>query len=308
MFNDEMYSEAPSEESVTAGEVLVPDEVNGGAEAEQENEAEAAMSLTDTQEASEAAIEAAASETDANIPNDAEAAVSEADNAAEDASAEADEAKAVEQAEEVKNEKPKQKRNRISRSAPKPVLDENGNVIERLSTEKAMQVLEAILFANGDEVYYEQYAKIIGYSVKEAKEIVETYAKLYDNGAFPRGIRLTCYEKCCQLSTCPELGEYVTKMIGIRGEPQLSNAAMETLAIIAYNQPVTRAYVEQVRRVDSTRPITVLLDRELIEEVGRLEVIGRPRLFGVTQNFFRTFGISSLDELPALELFGIDNA
>lgn len=208
--------------------------------------------------------------------------------------------------EKEQENKPKQRRKKEKKDTPQPILDENGNVIERLSADKAMRVLEAVLFANGDEVYYDQYAKLIGYTVKEAKGIVETYAKLYDNGAFPRGIRLMCYDKCCQLSTFPELGEYVTKMIGIRGEPQLSNAAMETLAIIAYNQPVTRAYIEQVRKVDSTRPITVLLDRELIEEVGRLEVIGRPRLFGVTQNFFRTFGISSLEELPALDLFGVE--
>jgi len=206
----------------------------------------------------------------------------------------------------TEGEKTKQKRHRSSRNSPKPILDENGNVIERLSTEKAMRVLEAILFANGDEVYYDQFARIIGYTTKEAKGVAETYAKLYDNGAFPRGIRLVCYDKCCQLSTCPDMSEYVTKMIGVRGEPQLSNAAMETLAIVAYNQPVTRAYIEQVRGVDSTRPITVLLDRELIEEVGRLEVIGRPRLFGVTQTFFRTFGISSLEELPSLDLFGAE--
>ena len=203
-------------------------------------------------------------------------------------------------------EKKKAPKSRSAKKEPKPILDENGNVIERLSTEKAMRVLEAILFANGDEVYYEQLARIVGYTVKEAKGLVETYAKLYDNGAFPRGIRLVCYEKCCQLSTCPDMSEYVTKMIGVRGEPQLSNAAMETLTIVAYNQPVTRAYIEQVRGVDSTRPITVLLDRELIEEVGRLEVIGRPRLFGVTQEFFKTFGISSLEELPSLELFGVE--
>ena len=202
--------------------------------------------------------------------------------------------------------KPKQKRNRSSRNTPKPILDENGNVIERLSTEKAMRVLEAILFANGDEVYYDQFARIIGYTTKEAKSIVDTYAKLYDNGAFPRGIRLVCYEKCCQLSTHPDMSEYVKKMIGVRGEPQLSNAALETLAIIAYHQPITRAYVEQVRGVDSTRPITVLLDRELIEEVGRLEALGRPRLFGVTQNFFKTFGITSIEDLPSLDLFGTD--
>lgn len=305
MFNDEIYSETPNEESVTIEKTSEPVTANEVTEAEHKNETESGTSLTD-KELSETNTEAAVSETDAERTG-AEADISET-QAPENASVPADNENAADKTEKVKTEKPKQKRNRISRNAPKPVLDENGNVIERLSTEKAMQVLEAILFANGDEVYYEQYAKIIGYSVKEAKGIVETYAKLYDNGAFPRGIRLTCYEKCCQLSTCPELGEYVTKMIGIRGEPQLSNAAMETLAIIAYNQPVTRAYVEQVRRVDSTRPITVLLDRELIEEVGRLDVIGRPRLFGVTQNFFRTFGISSLDELPALELFGIDNA
>lgn len=179
--------------------------------------------------------------------------------------------------------------------------------VEKMSREKAMQVLEAIMFANGDEVYYDQFAKIIGYSVKEAIKIVDAYAQLYDTDAFPRGIKLVKYEKCCQLTTKAELGEYVTQMIGIRGEPQLSPAAMETLAIVAYNQPVTRAYIEQVRRVDSTRPITVLLDRELIEEKGRLDVIGRPRLFGTTQNFLRTFGISSLAELPSLDLFSVDN-
>lgn len=178
--------------------------------------------------------------------------------------------------------------------------------VVKMSQEQAMRVLEAIMFANGDEVYYDQFAKIIGYSVKEAIKVVDAYAQLYDTEAFPRGIRLVKYDKCCQLTTCPELGEYVTQMVGIRGEPQLSPAAMETLAIIAYNQPVTRAYIEQVRRVDSTRPITVLLDRELIEEKGRLEVIGRPRLFGTTQNFLRTFGITSLAELPSLDLFSID--
>lgn len=261
-----------------------------------------------------------ASESDDGVPADTTGDDSDGDDVTDgegatggDATADAEgnveaegEGEAGTESEGEKLQKPKQKRNRVSRNAPKPILDENGNVIERLSSEKAMSVLEAILFANGDEVYYDQLAKIIGYPVKEAKQLAETYAKLYDNGAFPRGIRLMCYEKCCQLSTLPELGEYVTKMIGIKGEPQLSNAAMETLAIIAYNQPVTRAYIEQVRGVDSTRPITVLLDRELIEEVGRLEVIGRPRLFGVTQSFFRTFGISSLEELPSLDLFGME--
>ena len=177
---------------------------------------------------------------------------------------------------------------------------------EKMPKTEAMRVLEAIMFANGDEVYYDQFAKIIGYTTKEAIKIVDAYAKMYDSGSMPRGIRFVKYDKCCQLTTAPDLGEYVTQMIGIRGEPQLSAAAMETLAIVAYNQPVTRAYIEQVRRVDSTRPIAVLLDRELIEEKGRLEVIGRPRLFGTTQNFLKTFGITSLDALPSLDLFAVE--
>ncbi len=173
----------------------------------------------------------------------------------------------------------------------------------KLDDAQAMRVLEAILFANGDEVYYDQFAKIAGLSTKEAIRIADELEKIYNSDLYPRGIRLVKYDKCCQLTTCPDLGEFVTQMVGIRGEPQLSSAALETLAIIAYNQPVTRAYVEQVRGVDCTRPITTLLDRELIEERGRLDVIGRPRLFGTTQTFLRTFGIGSLSELPTLELF-----
>ncbi len=220
-----------------------------------------------------------------------------------------------EKIEEVKKEIEEAKKNEesaedaqpVGRAAAKKRTAENQSPdeppVEKLDDKKAMRVLEAILFANGDEVYYDQFAKIAGLSLKEATRIAEELEKVYNAEFYPRGIRLVIYDKCCQLSTCPDLGEYVTKMVGIRGEPQLSAAALETLAIIAYNQPVTRAYVEQVRGVDCTRPITSLLDRELIEERGRLDVIGRPRLFGTTQTFLRTFGINSLSDLPTLELF-----
>ncbi len=191
----------------------------------------------------------------------------------------------------------------VGRAAVKNQQTEEETPVVKLDDKTAMRVLEAILFANGDEVYYDQFAKIAGLTNKEAVKIAEELEKIYNAELYPRGIRLVRYDKCCQLTTCPDLGEYVTKMVGIRGEPQLSAAALETLAIIAYNQPVTRAYVEQVRGVDCTRPITTLLDRELIEERGRLDVIGRPRLFGTTQTFLRTFGIGSLSELPTLELF-----
>ena len=123
---------------------------------------------------------------------------------------------------------------------------------------------------------------------------------MYDSGSLPRGIRFVKYDKCCQLTTAPDLGEYVTQMIGIRGEPQLSAAAMETLAIVAYNQPVTRAYIEQVRGVDCSGVVSTLLEKNLIEEKGRLELPGRPLLYGTTNNFLRCFSLESLSDLPPL--------
>ena len=95
--------------------------------------------------------------------------------------------------------------------------------------------------------------------------------------------------------------DYVKAALGIRDGGNLSRASLETLAIIAYNQPVTRSYIEQVRGADSSYSVGVLAEKELIEEVGRLEVPGRPRLYGTTEKFLRIFGLSSIEELPPIK-------
>ena len=107
-------------------------------------------------------------------------------------------------------------------------------------------------------------------------------------------------ENSYQLCSAPEFAEYVRKTLESRKPARLSQPALEVLAIIAYHQPVTRAYVDQVRGVDSSYTVGLLLERELIEEAGRLQVPGRPVLFRTTKNFLRTFGMSTLEELPEL--------
>ena len=116
-----------------------------------------------------------------------------------------------------------------------------------------------------------------------------------------RGIQLLILGNACQLVTKEVYADYVKAALGVRDGGNLSKASLETLAIIAYNQPATRSYVEQVRGVDSSYSIGVLLEHELIEEKGRLDVPGRPRLYGTTEAFLRTFGLSAPDELPPLE-------
>ena len=116
-----------------------------------------------------------------------------------------------------------------------------------------------------------------------------------------RGIQLLILGNACQLVTKEVYADYVKAALGVRDGGNLSKASLETLAIIAYNQPATRSYVEQVRGVDSSYSIGVLLEHELIEEKGRLDVPGRPRLYGTTEAFLRTFGLSTPDELPPLE-------
>ena len=162
----------------------------------------------------------------------------------------------------------------------------------------------AVLFASGEPIPVSRLAQVFDCDDAAAHWMMRRVMDYFDEEESP--LQVLRLDDQYQMSTREEFQEAVKKALEIKKSQPLSQAAMEVLAIVAYNQPVTRAYVEQVRRVDSTRPITVLLDRELIEERGRLDVIGRPRLFGTTQNFLKTFGISSLAELPSLDLFNID--
>lgn len=159
-------------------------------------------------------------------------------------------------------------------------------------------VIEGILFAAGDPVPVER----ICLTLEQDKETVDAVCqRLADNYSYDRrGIRLVRLENSWQMCSAPEYADYIRRTLENRKPAKLSQPALEVLAIIAYFQPVTRAYVDQVRGVDSSYTVGLLLERELIEEAGRLAVPGRPILYRTTKNFLRSFGMSDLEELPEL--------
>ena len=161
------------------------------------------------------------------------------------------------------------------------------------------RIIEAILFAAGEPVEASRLAMAAECDPDE----VETAAKtLMDRLAFERrGIRVVRLENAYQMCSSTEMSGYITKALETRKPPKLSASQLETLTIIAYYQPATKAYVEQIRGVDSSYSVGALLNKHLIEECGRLNVPGRPILYRTTADFLRTFGLESLDELPKIE-------
>lgn len=158
--------------------------------------------------------------------------------------------------------------------------------------------LEGVLFAAGEPVAVERLC--LGLEV-DRPTLDEMAKKLADQYSFQRrGVRLLKLDTSYQLCSAPEYAEYIRRVLESRKPPKLSQSALEVLAVIAYYQPVTRAYVDQVRGVDSAYTVGLLLDRELIEECGRLAVPGRPILYRTTKQFLRCFDLKSLDELPEL--------
>lgn len=158
--------------------------------------------------------------------------------------------------------------------------------------------MESILFAAGDPVGVERLCLALELDRATVEAVAQ---KLMDDYSYHRrGLRLVRMESSYQLCSAPEYAGYVRKAFESRRPPRLSPPALEVLAIIAYYQPTTRAYVDQVRGVDSSYTVGLLLDRELIEECGRLAVPGRPILYRTTPIFLRSFGLSSLEELPEL--------
>ena len=154
------------------------------------------------------------------------------------------------------------------------------------------------MFAAGEPVGVERLCLALGIDRAEADAVAQRLMDFYSYER--RGIRLLRLDTSYQLCSAPEYADLIRKAFGSRKPPKLSPPALEVLAVIAYYQPTTRAYVDQVRGVDSSYTVGLLLDRELIEECGRLAVPGRPILYRTTQNFLRTFGLSSLEELPKL--------
>ena len=165
--------------------------------------------------------------------------------------------------------------------------------------------LEAILFASGDPVPAERIALILDCSPDSVLEAGRELAEEYE--AAGRGIQLVRLNDSLQLHSAPEYALEITRALEQRRAPKLSQASLEVLAIVAYYQPVTRAYIEQMRGLDSSYTVGVLADRGLIEPCGHLETVGRPTLYRTTDLFLRTMGVSSLEELPPLpEVTGSD--
>lgn len=156
--------------------------------------------------------------------------------------------------------------------------------------------VEAILFASGDSVAVDRIATALEINNKEAKRILDELVCEY-NG-MERGITIIKLDDAYQMVSRKEYAKEIRTVMDLRRNTPLSQAALEVLAVIAYNQPVTKAFVEQVRGVDCSGVIGSLTAKDLIEEKGRLELPGRPLIYGTTENFLRCFSLSSLEDLP----------
>lgn len=169
-----------------------------------------------------------------------------------------------------------------------------------MEPEEIKRAVEAILFAAGDPVGMERMALAIGVGADQVetalKELMDTYS--FER----RGMRIIRLEDAYQMVSAQEMSDIITRALETRKPPKLSASALETLTVIAYYQPTTKAFVEQLRGVDSSYTISALLNKKLIEEQGRLSVPGRPILYGTTPDFLRTFGLGSLEELPEVDL------
>lgn len=173
-------------------------------------------------------------------------------------------------------------------------------VICHLEHNEIQRAIMAILFAAGEPVD----VKRLSFSLEVDEDIIHREAQsLMDTLSYNRsGIRILRLENAYQMCSSGEMAGFVTKTLETRKPPKLSPSQLETLTIIAYYQPATKAYVEQLRGVDSSYSVSALLTKKLIEECGRLNVPGRPILYRTTPDFLRTFGLQSLEELPEIEL------
>lgn len=168
-----------------------------------------------------------------------------------------------------------------------------------MELEQLQRIIEAILFAAGERVEVSRLAQTLE---TDPQDIVKAADALADQLAYDRrGIRILRLEQGYQMVSSGEMADYITKALETRKPPKLSSSQLETLTIVAYYQPATKAMVEQIRGADSSYSVAALLNKKLIEEAGRLNVPGRPIQYKTTPDFLRTFGLSSLEELPPID-------
>ncbi len=165
-----------------------------------------------------------------------------------------------------------------------------------MKNNELMGKIEAILFAGGEPVALDRIAQVLGVRTYAVEEILAALKKKYNTRN--SGIHLLVLGDAAQFCTNPAFIEPVRAALDLKRNTPLSQAAMEVLAVVAYNQPVTKAFVEQVRGVDCSGVVGSLVQKGLLEERGRLELPGRPLLYGTTENFLRCFQLSSIDQLP----------
>ena len=165
-------------------------------------------------------------------------------------------------------------------------------------SDELLRITEAIIFANGDPVTAQRIAIGAGVSAAEAHAAAKKLQRIYAvrDGA----LEILTLNGAYQLAVKSDYSEHIRKTLDEKKNTALSNAAMETLAIAAYNQPVTKSFIENVRGVDSSGVVNSLVEKELLEECGRLELPGRPIAYRTTDNFLRCFKLSSLDDLPEI--------
>ena len=167
-----------------------------------------------------------------------------------------------------------------------------------MNSDELISAIEAILFAAGEPITAARVAQVLGEDTETIHRCAKELQTAYEESG--SGIRLVRMNDSLQLCSAPEFSTYVLRALEHRKPPKLSPSALEALAVVAYFQPVTRAYIDQVRGVDSSYTVSSLLERGLIEACGRLEAPGRPTLYQTSKLFLRTMGITGLDQLPVL--------
>ena len=180
--------------------------------------------------------------------------------------------------------------NNQAEKMPEDIVEERNIIFE--------EAVEAILFAAGHPVSYATLARVFEMTPAKTRERIHEYSLKYNSTDIPRGVVLLVYNDTCQLCTKQYYLTEIRDALGIKKSGTLSTSSLEALAIVAYNQPVTRLFVDTLRRADSSYAMNNLLDRGLIECKGRLDVPGRPMLYGTTIDFLRSFGLKDLSELP----------
>lgn len=181
------------------------------------------------------------------------------------------------------------------------------NTLKQISIKGIVQydryfsIIESLLFVSGEPLKIKDISRIIGCSYDKTKDVINDMKSNYEED--DRGIEIMILNNSCQLVTKRKNSLYVQKLLNVNARQSLSNASLETLAIISYKQPITRIEIDEIRGVKSDSAVATLLQKNLIQESGRKDVVGRPILYSTTDEFLRYFGLSKLEDMPKMEYY-----